>query len=204
MASKRQKGRKEKQRRFNRSPQEALVKALNHPVRVKALTILSERAASPNEISEQLEEPLSNVSYHIRVLGELGLVELTEEVAVRGAVEHFYKAIERPLTDNPEWEKLDPNVRNVFSACLVETLHSDAAFSLASGYFDKRSDRHASRTPLFLDEQGWERVAAIQAKTLQRILKEQSDAAERINGGGDGIHAVVGMFFFEVPPDVDR
>lgn len=204
MARKRKKTRRSKPRRKKTSsPQEALVKALNHPVRVKALTILSERAASPTEISKQLDEHLSNVSYHIRVLKDLGLIELAREAPVRGTIEHFYKAVKRPLIDNPNWEKLHPNVRSAFSGSLVEMLHSDAALSLSAGYFDKRSDRHATRTPLWLDEEGWKRIAEIQAKALESILKEQSNAAERIKGGGNGIHAVVGILFFELPPDAD-
>ncbi|HET7455829.1 MAG TPA: winged helix-turn-helix domain-containing protein [Solirubrobacterales bacterium] len=177
------------------------MKALNHPVRVKALTILTEKIASPKEISEQIDEPLSNVSYHVRVLDELGLVEIMEEESVRGSVAHFYKAVERPLIDNPDWERLDPKVRSAFSGYVIETLMSDAARSLASGVFDRREDRHLSRTPLLLDEKGWRRIAAIQTKALDDILKEQGAAAARMNKSKEeGIHAIAGMTCFEVVP----
>jgi hypothetical protein len=49
VARKRRKVAKRK-RKPDSSPQEVLVKALNHPVRVKALTILTEKIASPKEI----------------------------------------------------------------------------------------------------------------------------------------------------------
>src|SRR3954452_16117406 len=200
VARKRRKVSKRK-RKLDSSPQEVLVKALNHPVRVKALTILTEKIASPKEIAAQIEMPLSNVSYHVRVLDELGLVEIVEEEPVRGSVAHFYKAVERPLIDNPDWEKLDPRVRSAFSGYVVETLMSDAARSLAAGAFDSREDRHLSRPPLLLDEQGWRRVSQIQAKALDDILKEQTAAARRINGSGEGeIQAIAGMTCFEVPP----
>jgi DNA-binding transcriptional ArsR family regulator len=200
VAQKRRKVGKRK-RRVGKSPQEVLVKALNHPVRVKALTILTERIASPKEISELIEVPLSNVSYHVRVLDELGLVEIMEEEAVRGSVAHFYKAVERPLIDNPDWEKLDPSVRSAFSGYVIETLMSDAAGSLAAGVFDRREDRHLSRTPLLLDKRGWRRVSEIQAQALDKILKEQAAAASRMNGSKEeGIHAIVGMTCFEVLP----
>jgi DNA-binding transcriptional ArsR family regulator len=184
-----------------KTPQEVLVKALNHPVRVKALTILTERIASPKEISEQIDIPLTNVSYHVRVLEELGLIEIMEEESVRGSVAHFYKAVERPLIDNPDWERLDPKVRSAFSGYVIETLMSDAAKSLATGVFDRREDRHLSRTPLLLDERGWRRIAAIQKKALDDILKEQASAAARMNGSREkGIHVVAGMTCFEVVP----
>lgn len=200
MARKRRKAAKRK-RKAGKTPQEVLVKALNHPVRVKALTILTERIASPKEISELIEIPLSNVSYHVRVLDELGLIEIMEEESVRGSVAHFYKAVERPLIDNPDWEKLDPRVRSAFSGYVIETLTSDAAGSLAAGVFDERNDRHLTRTPLLLDERGWAKVASIQLKALDQILKEQAAAAARIGDGNQAIHAIAGIMLFEVPPD---
>lgn len=199
MARKKRKAGKRK-RRTGKSPQEVLVKALNHPVRVRALTILTERIASPKEISDELDVPLSNVSYHVRVLDELGLVEIMEEESVRGSVAHFYKAIERPLIDNPDWDKLDANVRNAFSSYVIETLMSDAAESLQVGLFDQRQDRHLSRTPLLLDEKGFQRVSSIQAKALSQILKEEAAAAARLSGSSkEAIHVIVGMACFEIP-----
>lgn len=200
MARKRRKVARRK-RELDCSPQEVLVKALNHPVRVRALTILTEKIASPKEISAQIDAPLSNVSYHVRVLDELGLVEIVEEESVRGSVAHFYKAVERPLIDNPDWEKLSPKVRSAFSGYVIETLMSDAATSLAAGVFDRRDDRHLSRTPLQLDERGWRRISEIQAKALGQILKEQAAATERLGkSGAAAIQAIAGMTCFEALP----
>jgi DNA-binding transcriptional ArsR family regulator len=191
----------EKKKRRGRTPQEVLVKALNHPIRVKALTILTERTASPKEIAEQIEVAISNVSYHIRILEELGLVEIVEEESVRGSIAHFYQAIERPLIDNPDWEKLAPSVRNAFSGYVIETLMDDAARSLEAGLFDERGDRHLSRTPLLLDEKGWRKVVAIQGRALNSILKEQAAAATRISGSRkEGIHAIAALALFETLP----
>jgi len=203
MARKRRKVAKRK-RQLDKSPQEVLVKALNHPVRVKALTILTERTASPKEIAAEIETPLSNVSYHVRVLDELGLVEIREEESVRGSVAHFYRAVERPLIHNPDWEKLSPRVRSAFSSYVVETLMSDAANSLEAGLFDRRDDRHLTRTPLVLDERGWRKVTSIQIKALEGILKEQSAAASRLSSSGkEGIHVIAGLLCFEaLPPAV--
>jgi DNA-binding transcriptional ArsR family regulator len=201
VARKRRKAARRK-RQLDSSPQEVLVKALNHPVRVKALTILTEKIASPKEISAQIEVPLSNVSYHVRVLDDLGLVEIVEEESVRGSVAHFYKAVERPMIDSPDWEKLSPRVRSAFSGYVIETLMRDAANALAAGIFDRREDRHLSRTPLVLDEKGWRKVADIQAKALSQILKEQTAAAQRLRkAGGTAIQAIAGMTCFEAVAD---
>ncbi len=210
MARKKRKGTrrkvtKPKKRQTGKSPREVLVKALSHPVRVKALTILSERIASPKEISEQIDVPLSNVSYHVRILEGLGLIEVLEEESVRGAVAHFYKAVERPLIDNPDWENLAPKVRSAFSGYVVETLMSDAARSLAAGVFDLREDRHLTRTPLLLDEEGWQKVADLQIKALNEILKEQVAAEARLEASdADPIQAIAALALFEVPPEKSK
>jgi DNA-binding transcriptional ArsR family regulator len=172
---------------------------------VKALTILAETVASPKEISERIEVPLSNVSYHVRVLDELGLIEVVEEESVRGSVAHFYEAVERPLIDNPDWKQLAPKVRNALSGHVTEDFITDAAKALASGVFDQRDDRHVSRIPLLLDEKGWRQVSKIQAEANEEILKVQAATAERMDGSEeDGIHAVAGMFFFEVPSSAGK
>jgi DNA-binding transcriptional ArsR family regulator len=203
MEKKRRKARKPGQRKKTRgSRQEALLKALIHPVRAKALTILSDRTASPSEIAQQIDVSLGNVSYHVRMLEELGLIEIVEEELVRGSVAHFYRAVERPLFDNSTWEELDPTALKAVWGQLAETLLDDAAASLVRGYFDKRPDRHSSRRRLLLDEKGWRAVAGILANALDHVLEEQSAAAERLKSSGDkGILAILAMFCFEIPPD---
>jgi predicted transcriptional regulator len=52
--------------------------------------------ASPKELAGQLGEKLGNVSYHVRILARLGLIELVRETPRRGAVEHHYRATPRP------------------------------------------------------------------------------------------------------------
>lgn len=186
------------------SPQEILTRALNHPVRVKALTILSERTAGPKEISEEIDEPLPNVSYHVGVLAELGLIEITEEEAVRGVVAHFYRAVERPPIDLSVWKSIDPKIRNAAAGYLIEKLVEEVASSLTAGVFDERDDHCVSRTPLLLDEEGWRNVSKIQIEAQERIRAEQAAATERLNGSSaQGIHAIVGMVFFEAPGDAE-
>jgi len=68
------------------------MQALSNEDRVKVFAVLCERVASPKQIAEQLGEGLSQVSYHVSVLRECGLIELDHTVPRRGAVEHFYRA----------------------------------------------------------------------------------------------------------------
>lgn len=69
-----------------------LLKALSHPVRARALTVLGQRVASPSELAAEQGEPVGDVAYHVRVLRELEMIELVKTRQVRGATEHFYRS----------------------------------------------------------------------------------------------------------------
>jgi len=185
---------------FGRPAHEQLVKGLSHPVRTECLTVLSDRVASPREISETLNHDLSNVSYHVRVLSELNLIELVREEQVRGTVAHFYKAVERPLVSAEEWENLTPAVREAISAYGWEALINDVSEALEKGTFDDRGDRHLSRTPLLLDAEGFERLSKIFDEVLETILEEQAASAARINESSERpIHAMAALALFTMP-----
>ena len=75
-----------------------LLIALRHPLRRQILRAMAATdPISPRQISDELREPLSNVSYHVRVLADCGAVTLVDTEPVRGSMQHFYStAIEEP------------------------------------------------------------------------------------------------------------
>jgi DNA-binding transcriptional ArsR family regulator len=77
-----------------------LLKALSHPVRARALTALSQRVASPSELAHEQGETVGYVAYHVRVLHELGMIELVNTRQVRGATQHFYRSTAQPYVGN--------------------------------------------------------------------------------------------------------
>src|SRR3954470_15854860 len=183
-----------------RPAHEKLVKGLSHPVRTECLTILASRTASPRQLSELLNHDLSNVSYHVRVLEELGLIELVSEKPVRGAVAHFYRAVERPLASGAEWEELPQDVQNALVAHCWDVLLGDVSTAIEKGTFDNRTDRHLTRTSLLLDSQGFARISALMDELLDAIFSEQAASAARMNkSGARAIHAVAGTALFTMP-----
>jgi DNA-binding transcriptional ArsR family regulator len=71
-----------------------LITALGHPTRRRIVRhLLSEQAPlSPRQITERIDESLSNVSYHFRILAGAGVAKLVSTRPVRGSTEHFYEA----------------------------------------------------------------------------------------------------------------
>jgi predicted transcriptional regulator len=82
----------------HRSDDNDLLVALRHPLRRGILRRMAgKEAISPRELSNALRQPLSNVSYHVRVLVDCAAISLVNTKPVRGSMQHFYRsAIEAP------------------------------------------------------------------------------------------------------------
>ena len=88
--------RAERRRRRKKAKSQAdLIRALDHELRRRILRLLedSDVALSPVKMATQLDEPLSNVSYHVNILHALNAAAKVGETQVRGALEHFYVTI---------------------------------------------------------------------------------------------------------------
>lgn len=177
-----------------------LAKALAHPLRVRILTSLHKGVSSPNQLSQELGEPLGNVSYHVKTLLEYDCVELVKTEPRRGAVEHFYRATERTFFSDSEWEKIPASARKGIVGSVLETVGQDATDALIAGSIDARTDSHISRTPLTLDEQGWTDVTKLLAETLERAIEIQGEAASRLSDKkSDSINTKLALLHFETP-----
>ncbi|MGE5280756.1 MAG: hypothetical protein ACM3N0_00275 [Chloroflexota bacterium] len=73
------------------SIEQSLAKALSNSLRAKALHLIADGVASPKAIAARLDADLRTVAYHVRVLKQLGCIELVETKRRRGAVEHIYR-----------------------------------------------------------------------------------------------------------------
>lgn len=177
-----------------------LAKALAHPLRVKILSSLHKGVSSPNQLSQELGEPLGNVSYHVKTLLEYDCVELVKTEPRRGAVEHFYRATERAFFSASDWEKIPASARKGISGSILETVGHDATEALMAGSIDDRIDSHVSRTPLVLDEQGWTEVTSLLADTLNRAIEIQEESASRLSKEkSDSIGTRLAILHFEAP-----
>jgi DNA-binding transcriptional ArsR family regulator len=75
------------------APAHQALKLIAHPLRVRILASIADLgSASPRQLADVLEEPLGNVSYHVRTLHAGGLIRPNGTRPVRGALEHFYCA----------------------------------------------------------------------------------------------------------------
>ncbi|HEX6229060.1 MAG TPA: winged helix-turn-helix domain-containing protein [Solirubrobacterales bacterium] len=181
------------------------MKSLTHGLRVEILSILNERIASPNELAKELGEGLSQVSYHVKVLRDNNCIELVKTEPRRGAVEHYYRATSRAFLTDRDWAALPASVRPGLSADLLQLIVDDAVAALEAETFDRRVDRHMSRTLMVLDEPGWEELTSLLEGTLDEILAIQKRANSRLaKTDGKGVPVAAQMLGFEMPEGASR
>jgi DNA-binding transcriptional ArsR family regulator len=156
-----------------------MIKALAHPTRVDILNVLVEGPSSPSRIARQLDNVSLNLtSHHIKVLRELDIVELQEEVRHGGRTEHIYRLTKRPMFTAEEWKEVEPEDGQFLTLDILRVVSEEVQQALLNGGFDGH-DRHLSRTPLAVDREGWQEVAKILERALYELFEVGERSAER-------------------------
>jgi len=178
----------------------SLAAIVAHPTRARCFSILAERTASPVEIAQEIGKDVGHVGYHVRKLQEMNLIELVDERPVRGAVEHFYRAVVRPFVSEKELVEQTIEEREVFTRYLLQLHVTDIARAMDEHTMDARPNRWIIRTPLLVDEAGFEELSALHAELYERTRDIQARSDERRAGTDDeGIPTMSTNMFFETP-----
>ncbi|MEV7036710.1 helix-turn-helix domain-containing protein [Amycolatopsis sp. NPDC051061] len=86
------------------------LRVLAHPLRMRILSLLTGTAMSAAEVARELGETQANISYHLRRLHDAGLLDVAEEVTIRGGRAKRYRhdpdSGRRLTTRNPAEQQL--------------------------------------------------------------------------------------------------
>lgn len=176
-----------------------LVEALGHPVRIVVLEELFAGPLSPNMIAVSAKIPLSNVSYHVKVLKECGVIELDHEEPVRGAVEHFYSLVPQAYLGNHRWRKVPASLRSATSAAGFQRFIDVVVAAIKGGNLDV-DDATFEWMPLELDPIGVEERGVIMADARRRLLQAHDDSKRRVaQEDTTATTHIVGLAGFEGP-----
>jgi DNA-binding transcriptional ArsR family regulator len=176
-----------------------LVKGLAHPLRIHILRVLETRVASPSEIAEEIGAPLGNVSYHVRFLARVGLIELTGTKPRRGAVEHYYRAVGRVSVTDQAWAQVPEVVKSGMISATLDQAGRVIGAAASSGGFD-RSDAVVVRREMLLDEQGFTDLSAELNGLLERVKEIERESADRLEATDEddtAVDAGLVMMMFE-------
>jgi len=155
------------------------VKAMSHPLRVRILALLDERPASPVELARWLGASLGTTAYHVRTLERMGLIELIRETRVRGAVEHHYRAMERPTVSDEAWAAAPPIAKQAAVSASLATIDAYTHAASEAGGFD-HDDARLTRNALRLDARGFEDISRACTQILAQVDRIEESARERI------------------------
>ncbi|MET8997884.1 helix-turn-helix domain-containing protein [Amycolatopsis sp. NPDC004169] len=137
------------------------LRVLAHPLRLRILSLLTGTALSAAEAARELGETQANVSYHIRRLHDAGLLEVAEEVHIRGGrakrYRHQPESGQRLTTRAPDEEKL-----------LTKAIANELL---------RRADSRADRRPASLtDAELW-----VDPELWARLLKKATALSEELH-----------------------
>lgn len=176
-----------------------LIKGMSHPLRVLILSLMNERPWSPREIATELDEGLSHVSYHVKVLFDHELIELVKTKPRRGAIEHYYSAIERAFITSNMTKYIPQSAQRILGDDTLRSLDADLRASLESGKFYERSDWHASWTPVDLDDQGCKDAERLADRFVEDMLEIEAQSTQRraeCEDGGEHIATTAAALVF--------
>lgn len=156
-----------------------LLKALAHPMRVAILDLMNAGEWSPNELKKALGEGLSQVSYHIKVLKDFEMIEMTRTEPRRGAVEHYYRATERAFVPSGIASDIPKMAQRIIGNGFLENIERDVSDSLEAGTFYDRDDWHVGWLPVDLDGQGRQDAEKLADKFIEDFLKLEAESATR-------------------------
>lgn len=169
---------------------------ISHPTRVQCYVILNERIASPNELAMAISETVGHVSYHVDKMKGLGVIELVRTKPVRGAIEHFYRAVERPVALEKGLEEMTPAERDWLTNYILQLAVTDAALSIDDGTFNRRLNNAIVRVPLTVDEEGFAELHKLHEGTYAGELEIEAASAARMAANGTEPIPVVAVNWF--------
>jgi DNA-binding transcriptional ArsR family regulator len=176
------------------------MRAIAHPIRIRLLAMLDEQPASPVVLAGKLGQSLGTVSYHVRTLYDLGLLDLVNTRQRRGATEHIYKARTHPHFTGEDWEQLGTVPKQRMITAALEQIHAYASRSAAAGGFD-HANAHFARAALKLDQRGWSELAEATTTWLLDSAKIEREAAERLaEDPGAALEAGLVLLLFQALP----
>lgn len=138
------------------------LRVLAHPLRMRLLSLLTGAAMSSAEAARELGETQANVSYHLRRLHAAGLLEHTDDVAIRGGQAKRYR--HDPTSAGPFLDA-DPEEERALLIAMAEELRRRAS-QRTRGARQSTTDAE-----LWVDERVWQQARGM-ADRLGTLLHE--------------------------------
>ncbi len=177
--------------------EEVVQYALGHRTRVQILIVLNEGIFTAAQLSQMIEEPLNNVSNHLRKMLDDGSIEIAKEERRGNFVLYWYKAVEIPCYTQEVAEEMTPLQQQMTVGAIVQ---SGTAEVFAGLYAGKLRD---PRSVLYwdwyhLDRQGRQDLEAENDRYLERVREIEAESTNRrARSGEESTSMLLNLAVFE-------
>jgi hypothetical protein len=176
-----------------------LAHAIDNPLRARLWFEYLRGPTSPSRAARKLRAPLNLVAYHTNALAELGCVRPSRVERRRGATERFFEAAFIPVVEDDEWDGLPLKLRHSLRRMTLDVIRENAMRAAVHCGFDA-PQTHMSMTPVQVDPEGADAIAALLRKLIDDVERIQRESAERGDGGMPMELSV--LFFDSLNPSV--
>ncbi len=168
-----------------KSIEEVVAYAVGHRVRVHILIVLNEGTYPAGEIAEIIDEPLNNVSNHIRELLDAGSIEHAETKRARNMLQHYYRAVETPHYSDEEVAAMTPEQRQVTAGLAIQSMVAEIMAGLWSGNMQNDPRLWLAWDWFNVDGQGRQEIADEQERSWRRFRDIEVEAINRCAESGE-------------------
>ncbi len=169
-----------------------LGRALGNPLRIRvAAEFIARGESSPIEVAGALGEPLGSVSYHVRVLEDLGCLELRRVIPIRGALQHVYGVDASLRSSFPATARAVSQPLGPLGVGSHADVTLDQLVSLERGRSPGAFDPHRRR----IAKLGWALSHDLRIRILDQLLTQGEASARSVAGALGEPRGLVGRHF---------
>jgi DNA-binding transcriptional ArsR family regulator len=151
----------------------AVLKAVAHPLRRRLLDVLRVDGPSmPSVLARNTGQAVANVSHHMRVLADAGLVEEAPELA-RNRKEHWWRMVDRQLSWNPTDFAADP--ADLATAEAAESIGLQRQIDLVATWLGSPASREEPWTTSAFSTDAWLRLSPAELAELGAEIQQVID-----------------------------
>jgi DNA-binding transcriptional ArsR family regulator len=182
-----------------KSIEEVVAYAVGHRTRIHILLLLNEGTYTTGEIAEIIDEPLNNVSNHVRELVDAGSIELVETKRVRNALQHCYRAVELgAYYSDGEAAAMTQQQRHITAGLVIQSTIAEVMAALWAGKMHSDPRVWLTWNWFNLDAQGRQEMADEQERSWKRLCEiEVESTNRRAISGEESVSIVAAQFGFE-------
>lgn len=181
---------------FEKNADEAVFKALAHPIRLAVCAEAARRPVSAKEIAAEMDEPLPKVSYHVRVLAEAGLLRPVRRTRRRGAIETHYRAVATIEISNETLDRAGPELRGAFAEAMLLGLAQELSTAVRAGAREEH-DHLLGRQYFRVDAEGRRRIYGLVRDFYGKMAELEREYDESPPPPGAEVHELsVALAFF--------